>query len=265
MWLGLILLTCLPVHAQQLELLSLEQRVAQLFMVTVHGSQLPEVGRQFLQHWQPGAIVLLTSNTGTPQAVTRLTNSYQQAMRDVGAPPLLIATDQEGGVVQRLTDGFTTWPVAALITATNDSDMAKAFGTAVAAELSAVGINMNLGPVADLETNPANPIIRRRSFGSDPHSVGPTLMHVADGLQQAGVLATLKHFPGHGETDRDSHVDLPVIDLDRERLLSTEVEAFQKGAQCRCRHGRAYLVSSAGTAGIAARQPVGKHHHRLAA
>ena len=226
-WLGLFFLTLQPAQAQLPVQLPLEQRVAQMFMVTVHGAQLPEVGRQFLQRWQPGAIVLLTSNAGTPPEVTRLINSYQQAMRDVDAIPLLVATDQEGGVVQRMTDGFTTWPVAALVTATNDGALAQAFGHAVAEELRAVGINMNLGPVADLETNPANPIIRRRSFGSDPQIVGMTIHQVVEGMQQTGVLATLKHFPGHGETDRDSHVDLPVIDLSHERLLSTEVAAFQ--------------------------------------
>lgn len=198
-----------------------------MFMVTVHGTQLPEVGREFLQRWQPGAIVLLTSNIGTPTAITQLTNSYQQAMQDVSALPLLIATDQEGGVVQRLTDGFTTWPVPALVTATNNADLAQATGRAIAEELRAVGINMNLAPVADLETNRNNPIIRRRSFGSDPQLVGATISQVVAGMQATGVLATLKHFPGHGETDRDSHVELPLIALSRDRLLSTEIEAFR--------------------------------------
>jgi len=226
-WLGLVFLSSLPVKAQPQAALSLEQRVAQLFMVTIHGTQLPESGRQFLQRWQPGAIVLLKANAGTPQTVTQLTNSYQQVMRDVDAIPLLIATDQEGGVVQRLTAGFTTWPVPALIAAANDASLAEAAGSAVAEELRGVGINMNLAPVADLETKPTNPIIRRRSFGSDPQIAGTTIRHVVDGMQQTGVIATLKHFPGHGETDRDSHVELPVIDLSRERLLATEIEAFR--------------------------------------
>jgi beta-N-acetylhexosaminidase len=90
--------------------LTLEQQVAQMFMVTIHGAVLPETGRDFLQRWQPGAIVLFNSNIGSPEAITRLTNSYQQAMVDGGSIPLLIAVDQEGGRVQRLLNGFTTLP-----------------------------------------------------------------------------------------------------------------------------------------------------------
>lgn len=217
---GFLLITSQP--------FALEQRVAQMFMVTLHGAQITEVGRDFLQRWQPGAVVLFTSNLGTPEAVTRLTNAYQQAMFDVGAAPLLIAIDQEGGVVQRLTDGFTQLPSPILIAAADDAAVAQSVGAAVAQELSAVGINMNLAPVADLETYRENPIIFRRSFGSDPQLVGAAVSHVVRGLQQNGVLATLKHFPGHGETRVDSHAELPTVDLDRTRLETVEIEPFRQ-------------------------------------
>jgi beta-N-acetylhexosaminidase len=206
--------------------LTLEQQVGQMFMVTIHGTVLPEVGVDFLQRWQPGAAVLLTSNAGPPQAVAQLTNSYQQAMISGGGLPLLIAIDHEGGRVQRLTAGFTTLPVPALINAAQDLQLAFDYGQLMAEELRAVGINMNLAPVADLETNPANPIIRRRAFGSNPHMVGQTISQVIQGMQTNGVVATVKHFPGHGETDRDSHVELPVLDLSLERLQTTELIPF---------------------------------------
>ena len=215
-------------HQPTIDSLTLEQQVAQMFMVTIHGSQLPEAGRDFLQRWQPGAVVLFTSNIGFPEQITQLTNSYQQAITDVGGLPLLIAVDQEGGRVQRLMQGFTTLPNPALLTAANNPQLVQAMGRAVAEELSAVGINMNLAPVADLETNPNNPIITRRSFGSDPEIVGRALNAYVEGLQAGGVLATLKHFPGHGETSTDSHVELPVLPFDRERLLSTEALAFER-------------------------------------
>jgi beta-N-acetylhexosaminidase len=162
--------------------LTLEQQVGQMFMVTIHGTVLPEVGVDFLQRWQPGAAVLLTSNAGPPQAVAQLTNSYQQAMISGGGLPLLIAIDHEGGRVQRLTAGFTTLPVPALINAAQDLQLAFDYGQLMAEELRAVGINMNLAPVADLETNPANPIIRRRAFGSNPHMVGQTISQVIQGM-----------------------------------------------------------------------------------
>lgn len=222
-----------PVSAQEalVDQLTLEQQVAQMFMVTIHGAQLPETGRDFLQHWQPGAIVLFNSNLTTPQAITQLTNSYQQAIIASGGLPLLVAIDQEGGRVQRLNDGFTMLPVPSLLTAANDPAVVQAVGHAVAEELRAVGISMNLAPVADLETNPDNPIIRRRAFGSDPHIVGQTLSAYVQGLQAGGVLATLKHFPGHGDTSSDSHVELPVLPHTRERLLAVETVPFVLAGQ----------------------------------
>ncbi len=227
----MLIFTIQSVSARQstFENWTLEQRVAQMFMVTLHGSQLTEVGDAFLRQWQPGAVVLFTSNIGTPQAITRLTNAYQQSITDAGGVPLLISIDQEGGVVQRLTDGFTQLPSPILVTATGSAQVAQQVGQMVGEELAAVGINMNLAPVADLETNRENPIIFRRSPGSDPHLVGEATGNVALGLQSQGVLATLKHFPGHGETSVDSHAELPIIRLDRERLESVEIEAFRGG------------------------------------
>ncbi len=221
----LVLLT--PTHQPNL---TLEQQVAQMFMVTIHGAQLPETGRDFLQRWQPGAIVLFNSNIGSPAAITRLTNSYQQAITAVDGVPLFIAVDQEGGRVQRLLEGFTTLPRPILVAATQDPQLAHNYGGLIAEELRAVGVNMNLAPVADLETNPDNPIIRQRAYGSDPHLTGTTLQHVVAGMQANGVLATLKHFPGHGESDQDSHVELPTLPLSRERLSAVELVPFQMAA-----------------------------------
>ncbi len=212
-----------------LETLTLEQRVGQMFMVSLYGSQLTDVGHDFLQRWQPGVVALFGNNAGAPQQVTALTNAFQQTITDAGGLPLLIAVDQEGGLIAHLTDGFTTFPAPMLITATGDPELAYAVGEAIGRELAAVGINMNLAPVADLETNPNNPIIQRRSFGSDPNLTAPIVASFARGLQGAGVLATLKHFPGHGDTSADSHVVLPVVNHPRERLEAVELVPFQAG------------------------------------
>lgn len=206
--------------------MTLEQKVAQMFMVTLHGSVLTEDGAAFLRAYQPGLVVLFTSNAGTPDAVTRLTNSYQQTITAAGGAPLLIAVDQEGGVVTRLPDGFTMFPAPVLITAAGN-ELAYQTGRATAEELAAVGINMNLAPVADLETNRDNPIIYRRAFGSDPVMVGEAVAAYIQGSQSLNVLATAKHFPGHGETSEDSHGTLPVLDLSRERLEAVELVPFQ--------------------------------------
>jgi beta-N-acetylhexosaminidase len=229
--LGLLcLLFILPTaRPSLLETLTLEQRVGQLFMVSLYGTELTDVGRDFLQHWQPGAVALFGNNAGAPQEVTALTNAFQQTITDAGGLPLLIAVDQEGGLISHLSEGFTTFPAPMLITATGDPEMAYAVGGAIGQELAAVGVNMDLAPVADLETNPNNPIIQRRSFGSDPSLTAPIIAGFARGLQAAGVLATLKHFPGHGDTSADSHVALPVVNHSRERLETVELVPFQAG------------------------------------
>ncbi|MFN8528116.1 MAG: glycoside hydrolase family 3 protein [Anaerolineae bacterium] len=233
---GLIMLFSLSgIHAQSssrvdviLGQMTLEQKVAQMFMVTLHGAVMTDDGRAFLQTYQPGAVVLFTSNVGTPSAVTTLTNAYQQTITDSGAPPLLIATDQEGGVVSRLPQeqGYTFFPTPLLFTAAGD-DFSQQGGIYTAQELAAVGINMNLAPVADLETYRENPIISRRAFGNDPVITGEVVSAYIRGVQSMNVLATAKHFPGHGDTRDDSHATLPILNFDRARLDSVELVPFR--------------------------------------
>jgi beta-N-acetylhexosaminidase len=207
--------------------MTLEQRIGQLFMVNLFGSQLTEVGGEFLEVYQPGGLVLIGENIGDAAEVTRLVNSYQETITAADGLPLLIAVDQEGGPISHLRDGFTTFPTPTLMTAAADPDLAYRVGQAMAMELRAVGVNMNLAPIADLETNANNPIIVRRSFGSDPLEVSPMLAAYIQGLQSANVLGTAKHFPGHGASDTDSHTSLPVINLDRERLDAVELAPFR--------------------------------------
>lgn len=207
--------------------LSLRQRVAQMFMIHLFGPQLTEAGRDFLTEYQPGGLVLLGENIGSPQAITDLTNSYQKTIVEAGGLPLLIAVDQEGGPISHLKEGFTTFPTPALLTATGDYELSYQVGQAIGDELRAVGINMDLAPVADLETNPNNPIIKRRSFGSYPEMVSQTIAPFIQGMQDSGTLATPKHFPGHGDSATDSHTGMPVIELSRERLEKVELAPFR--------------------------------------
>ena len=232
--LSLFLLTIGPIYAQPtsqvddlLARLTLEQKVGQMFIVGLYGPTMNEPAREFLTTMQPGGVVLFTSNTGTPEAVTRLTNTWQQTITGAGGVPLFIATDQEGGIIARLKEGFTEWPVPMVLTASGDVSLAYRTGQAMATELRAVGVNMNLAPVADLYTNLRNPVIGRRSFGSDPERTGKMLAALIRGMQAGGVLATAKHFPGHGDTDRDSHTSLPVVQYPRDELEQVEFAPFR--------------------------------------
>ncbi len=224
------LLLLSPLQAQETDMLAsltLKQKVAQMFMVSLYGTQLTEVGQEFLQEWQPGGISLFGYNIDTPESTTRLINAFQQTVVDAGGQPMLAAIDQEGGIIERLQVGFTNWPVSMLITATGDETLGYRVGEAIAQELRAVGVNMDLAPVADLYTNRNNPVIGRRSFGSDPQLTGQAVASVVRGLQAGGVLSTAKHFPGHGDTDVDSHAGLPVVQHDRERLETVEITPFR--------------------------------------
>ncbi|MBC7872211.1 MAG: glycoside hydrolase family 3 protein [Chitinophagaceae bacterium] len=206
--------------------MTLEHKVGQMFMVNLYGPGLTDAGRAMLQTWQPGALFIGVSNIESPQQVAQLNATYQETIIAAGGIPLFIATDQEGGLIQRLREGFTTWPVPMLLTAANDPDLAYRMGQGMAQELRAAGLNMNLAPVADLNTNIDNPIIGRRSPGTNPEMVGLSVSNVIRGMQEAGVMTAVKHFPGHGDTSEDSHTTLPTVNHNLLRLSAVELPPF---------------------------------------
>lgn len=231
-----LLLSLMPAHAADtpqaiVAQMTLRQKVGQMFMLSFFGNPMNEPARAMLREWQPGAVVLLPSNLGTPSQVTALTNDVQQTIIAAGGLPAFIAVDQEGGIIARLRDGFTEFPVPALWAATNNPALIEQVGAAMAAEMLAVGVNMNLAPVADLNTNPRNPIIGRRAFGSDPALVAQAVAAWVRGAQSVGVMATVKHFPGHGDTSEDSHITVAVVPHGLDRLQAVELVPFTSAIQ----------------------------------
>ena len=144
-------------------------------------------------------------------------------------PPVpLVATDHEGGRVQRFRGGdFTPIPAMRLLGERGDPGLARDVGRLMGLELRAAGINLNFAPVVDVDTNPLNPVIADRSLGRDPTRVGRLAAALVDGLQSAGVAACCKHFPGHGDTAQDSHTSLPRLSHDMERLRRIELPPFR--------------------------------------
>lgn len=168
-------------------------------------------------------------NYDSPAQVRELTASLQRAARDAGQAPLLIATDQEGGQLTAMGEGTTQFAGNMALGATRDPQLARRVGRAIGLELAAMGVNINYGPVLDLNTNPRNPSLGIRAFGDEPGLVAALGAAMIDGLQSAGVAATIKHFPGKGEAAVDSHYKMPVIAHSRERLDAVEFPPFKAG------------------------------------
>src|SRR5216683_6841362 len=213
---------------QTLATMSLAQRVGQVFMLGFEGTSLSAANRALVQGLHLGGVTLFARNiTDGPQLV-RLDAELQTIADPV---PLFISVDQEGGLVVRVTDGATIFPGNMAVGATADPTLARRIAEASASELLAMGVNMDLAPVVDVNTNPVNPVIGVRSFGSDVALVSDFGVQTIQGLQSSGVSAVGKHFPGHGDTSVDSHRDLPVVPHPLERLQSLEFLPFKAAMQ----------------------------------
>ena len=209
---------------QVLATMTLEQKVGQVFMLGFEGTGLEERNRALIQGLHLGGVMLFDRNVRDPAQVARLVAELQTVADPV---PLFVAADQEGGLVARIRTGATVFPGAMALGATSDPDLARQVARAQARELLAVGVNMNLAPVVDVNTNPANPVIGIRSFGSEVETVGAFGAATVRGHHDAGVSTVAKHFPGHGDTAVDSHLALPVVPHDRDRLERVELPPFQ--------------------------------------
>jgi len=202
--------------------MNLDQRIGQLLFVGIPGPTLEPATRDGLEQLHVGAVILFRRNVGTPAAVAALTAQ----LHALPSRPL-VAIDHEGGRVMRLGPPFTQFPPAAAIGRTGDADVAYRVGRAMAAELASVGIDMSFAPVLDVHSNPANPIIGDRAYASDPAVVAAMGIATMRGLHDGGVIACGKHFPGHGDTERDSHLELPIVRRGRDVLEHTELAPFR--------------------------------------
>lgn len=215
-----------------LKTLTLKQKLGQLMVIGFDGLTVPDNFTQLMKDYQIGGVILFGRNIGTPKEILSLTTYLQKIAKEVGnEQPLLICLDQENGMVRRLGEGTTLFPGSMLVGATNKRENAFEIGYATGKELKALGINWNLAPVLDVNNNPDNPVIGVRSFGESAELVSDFGSEMMKGMQKAGILTTLKHFPGHGDTNVDSHLGLPVISHDMDRLREVELKPFAKAIE----------------------------------
>lgn len=185
-----------------------------------------------IQRHYIGNIILFSRNVRDARQVLELTQRLQRCAKEAGQRyPLLIAIDQENGIVQRLGEAMTVFPGNMALGAIGSEQIAYEVALATGRELQALGINMNLAPVVDVNNNPANPVIGVRSFGEDAQQVARLGAAMVKGYHDAGICSCLKHFPGHGDTSVDSHLALPTISYGLERLEVVELVPFRSGIE----------------------------------
>ncbi|GEN46629.1 beta-hexosaminidase [Alkalibacillus haloalkaliphilus] len=213
--------------------LTIEEKLGQMLMPDFrhwNGEEvtemLPEI-EELVEEYHLGGVILFAENVQDTEQTARLVRDYQNAAEKFG---LMMTIDQEGGIVTRLQSG-TDFPGNMALGATRSEEIAFDVGQAIGHEISSLGINTNFAPVMDVNNNPDNPVIGVRSFGEDPDLVADLGIAYTEGLQSTGVAATAKHFPGHGDTDVDSHLGLPEVPHDRERLEEVELYPFQRAME----------------------------------
>ena len=203
--------------------MSLEEKVGQLFMVDVFSNQSAAETRKISKYIEEHHLGGIIFSKGGPQQQVKLTNEFQ----GLSEVPLLIAMDAEWGAAMRLDSTFA-FPWNMTLGAIKDSTLIEETGEAIAGDLRRLGVHMNFAPVVDINTNPDNPIIGNRSFGESRENVSEKALAFMRGMEKGKVLSVAKHFPGHGDTNTDSHKALPVLDFSKKRLKETELYPFEE-------------------------------------
>lgn len=202
--------------------MTIKQKIGQMLCFAFHGTSYNAQLKTLIEDYEIGNIVHFARNIISPQQAIQLNQDMQRNSKR----PLFISLDQEGGMVRRVVEGITYLPGAMALAATNHEHIYN-INKKVASELKSLGFHMNYAPVGDVNNNPLNPVINSRSYSDNPTVVAKCATNAALGMQAGGILPTIKHFPGHGDTNVDSHVGLPHITKSYRQLMRTEVPPFK--------------------------------------
>lgn len=214
--------------------MSLREKISQMLILYYYSDTVDDTLKDVIKISKPGGFILFDQNITSYQK----TLDFVKTLQENSEIPLFISIDQEGGSVQRfnsLSDySVTKIPSMYNLGITNDEKLSYNVGKVIAEELRTIGVNMTYAPVVDIYSNPDNKVIGKRSFGSNKEIVSKMALALSKGLNDHGVISVYKHFPGHGDTSKDSHYDLPVINKTKEELLNNElvpfVDAIKNGA-----------------------------------
>ncbi|GAQ18896.1 beta-hexosaminidase A precursor [Oceanobacillus picturae] len=208
--------------------MTMEEKVGQMLMIGFEGTQVNDQTRNFMQENHIGGVILFERNITDSKQLLNLNRELKELNADSQDIPLFISVDEEGGVVSRMPPKIVNLPDSKEIGDHNNSELAYQVGEAIGERVNAFGFNVTMAPVMDVNSNPDNPIIGKRSFGNNKEIVSKMGVEEMKGIQSKGIIPVIKHFPGHGDTDVDSHLGLPVVHNSLESIREMELVPFQK-------------------------------------
>lgn len=211
----------------RLKKMTIDEKIGQLIIAGFDGITVNDELQSLILEKYIGGVILFSKNVESASQVVELNNEIKE-INKVNKSPIFISVDEEGGLVSRMPSEFKDIPTNSDIAKYDDEDLSYNIGKVIGEEISSLGFNMDFAPVLDINSNPNNPVIGDRSFGDNEAIVSKLGIATMKGLKDSDVIATVKHFPGHGDTSVDSHVGLPVVEHDLERLKSFELVPFKK-------------------------------------
>jgi beta-N-acetylhexosaminidase len=216
-----------PAISKKVSGMPIEERITQLLYVGINGTSLSKSEKQMISDGRVGGVIFLGRNITSRTQFQKLIEEVKKA-NSANPTPLFLGVDEEGGPVSRIPNPMKKLPSSYKIGEENDVDLAYKVGKVLAQKVKAFGLNMNFAPVMDINNNPGNQVIGNRSFGDNPERVKRMGISEMEGIKSEGIVPVLKHFPGHGDTSVDSHINLPVIKKSLSQINQFELVPFKK-------------------------------------
>lgn len=212
---------------EEIKGMTLDEKIGQIFIVGLDGYTVNDNTRKMIEDYHVGGFILFSDNVEDSNQLLTLINSLKSTNAK-NKIPLFISVDQEGGRVNRMPSELKKFPSNRIIGNVNNKEFSYKIGSIIAEEIGSFGFNMDFAPVLDINSNPKNPVIGDRSFGTDAEIVSNLGIQTMKGIQSGSVIPVVKHFPGHGDTAVDSHIGLPTVNKDLKQLKSFELVPFQE-------------------------------------
>jgi len=210
--------------------MTIEEKIGQLIFAGIDGTTMTHETRQLIHDYKVGGIILFANNMTSHKQTIELLQQIKNA-NEQNKLPLFLGVDQEGGRVERLSEEIKKLPAAMRVGEQDNPDVSFEFGKLLSQQVKLYGFNLNFAPVLDINSNPNNPVIGERSFGNTAEMVSQHGIKVMEGIQSENIIPVIKHFPGHGDTDTDSHFELPQVDKNLPELESQELIPFKRAIE----------------------------------